>query len=447
VTQSLAATNRPIQRGPRPQPADRCHLEIDLTRVAHNCRALRHWLAATDTDAVAPGLCAVVKKDAYGLGAARLASAALEANATMLAVYAPHEARQLLAAGINAPMLVLQPVWTLPESNDLARHAAAGRLHLAVHSIEQLAALDRLGQALGGPLSVHLYLDTGMSRGGLNREQFGQALAQAAASEQLRVAGVYSHLATADGDGAFAAAQRQRFEQAVATHRPLLPRDCRAHLANTCGTLRDAGYHFDMVRPGLGLIGFGPEQMEDGAGLKNGNATGESLQPAVRWVSRVAHLQQYAKGTSVGYGATDTLERDSMLAVVPVGYGDGYPLALSSRGAMRVQGPTGQWHAAPIRGRINMDEIVIDLTDAVDTTPAKAIDALDQGNNAIAKTKPLPKPNPNAPERWLNAFVEVYSDNPAAPNALPRLAAQAQTHPYELLCRIAPHVPRRYVHG
>ena len=203
----------------------------------------------------------------------------------MLAVYDAAEAAELVTAGITAPILVLMPVRTLQRTDALYRHAARERLHLAVHAPDQLDELNELGHSFGLRLPVHLYLDTGMSRAGLSESQFGEALVWAQALEGVRVTGVYSHLATADGDGAFAAVQRARFEQALALHEAFLPSGARRHLANTCGTLRDPGLHFDMVRPGLGLIGFGPEQMPAGeahARLDQAHARLSPASPAPR---------------------------------------------------------------------------------------------------------------------------------------------------------------------
>jgi alanine racemase len=167
-----------------------------------------------------------------------------------------------------------------------------------------------------------------------------------------------------------------------------------------------------MVRVGLGLYGYGPEQMPDGAGLIEAS----QLRPAVRWVSHVAHLQEFPAGSSVGYGRTRMLRRDSRLAIVPVGYADGYPLSLSNKGV--VSFPELNWDGrpwpAPVIGKVNMDQLIVDVTDV--------------------------------PGIALGAEAELISADPKAPNALPRLAESAESSCYEMLTRIASHVPRRHVH-
>jgi len=435
VTQSLAAGHSPsTARSTSPSAVpegERSYLEIDLGRVEANLHTLgEHLRAERSADAAnsvkdgprrpensgPPAVCAVVKKQAYGLGATAIASRLVKAGVEMLAVYDAAEAEQLVTAGITAPMLVLMPVRTLNRTNALYRHATRGRLHLAVHEPDQLAALNEVGHRFGLTLPVHLYLDTGMSRAGLSCEQLADAIAQAQGLRFVRVAGLYSHLATADGDGQFTETQRCRFQQALQEHEPLLDRNTTRHLANTCGILRDPSLHYDMVRPGLGLFGYGPEQMTDRT--LHGAA---SPQAVLRWMSRLIHVQQYAAGSAVGYGATDVLDRDSTLGVVPVGYGDGYPLELSNQAVVRIEGPGGQWHEAPVRGRVSMDQLVVDLTEV----PASA----------------------DAPGALSDAPVEVYSSDAEAANALPRLAELAHTHCYELLCRLSSSLKRQYING
>ena len=471
MTQSLPTTEGSGPDGLAAIPGRRSWLEINLSRIESNARLLQQCSGPApdapngDLKSGSRGaaLCGVIKKDGYGLGAVALARRLIKAGAAMLAVYDLAEAAALLEAGVTAPLLVLMPTWRLTADEAgqggeaeasaglgseraalIAAHARAGRLQLAIHDPRQISVLEAAGRSLQAPVPVHLYLDTGMSRAGLSESQFGQALMEAGQCAFVRVAGVYSHLATADADGAFAAAQRRRFEQALALHRELIPAEAIRHLANTCGTLRDPALHFDMVRPGLGLLGFGPEQMPADAGPDASGATDEpsaglarsGLAPAVRWLSFVSHVQRYRAGRSVGYGATDVLESERLLATVPVGYGDGYPLALSNRAAMRVWLPDGRWHTVAVRGRVNMDETVIDLTDAV----AAAIPVSERSAGGVAR-------NDGLADHLLHSPVEVYSDTAEAENAIPRLAAMAETHCYELLCRIAPHVGRRHVEG
>ncbi|MEX2544543.1 MAG: alanine racemase [Phycisphaeraceae bacterium] len=383
-------------------------VEIDLARIERNLAAVRRLVGPRVR------VCAAVKKDAYGLGAAAIATRLAQAGCDMLAVYSTDEAARLLEAGIDAtPLLVLMPVWHIEPTGPLAEAARGRRLHLSMHEPAQVAALRAAARQLDAVLPVHVFLDTGMSRSGLEPARLGEVLERIERCPELRLAGVYSHLATADDDGDFAREQLRRYDATVGNlGLRISDFGCGRHIANTCGLLRDRAFHLDMVRPGLGLLGYGAESLVGDPCLEPGFA----FEPAMRWLSRVVHVRQYEAGEGVGYGLTHRLDRRSVLGVVPVGYGDGYPLALSSRGVVRVE-VDGQLVPAPVLGRVNMDQITVDLTDV----------AARRGPDAILR----------------GARVELVSPDPAAPNALHRLAALAGSHCYEMLCRL--RVPRAYI--
>lgn len=401
-------------------------LEIDLGRLEANVRHLRD---ALDADAAArpdplgrstadrrpPLLCGVVKKNAYGLGVEPISTRLAAAGVDILAVFSPDDADPIIRAGLNIPILVLLPVRSLRRTDPVFRVAENGRLHLTIHDLPQLDELNLVGQSFGLKLPVHLHVDTGMSRTGLDAQQFAAALERLPRLDHLRLRGVYSHLATAASNHSFAYQQLERFEQLVATHRDRLPDGVILHIANTCGAYRDQRFHLDMVRVGLGLYGYGPEAIVDGPVL--GNAP--ILRHTVRWLSRLDHVQAYPAGARVGYECTHTLQRASVLGVVPVGYGDGYPLSLSNQSVVSFPDePRGKAYHAPVIGRVSMDQIVVDLTELV----------------------PVIDPQ-------VGTVVEVVSSNPASLASLPRLAEQAGSHPYELLCRLSARVPRRYLRG
>ncbi len=406
-------------------------IEVDLNRIAANVEALRCLLRSKPGDEVdrpsyrkrrgqRAAICGVVKKDAYGLGAAMVAPRLVKAGCEMLAVYHPDEAAELVHRGVSCPILLLSPLRELARTDAVYRHAVAGKLHLTIHDPAQIDQVDGIGRTFGIRVPVHLYLDTGMSRSGLNREQFDAAIAGMPDRKHLRLVGIASHLATADEDPDFAYEQLDRLEQAVADHADALPPQVMLHLANTFGLLRDRYFHLDMVRPGLGLYGYGPEQLAPGPVI----AEAVELGHAVRWVSRVQHVQWYPRRTPVGYGSTHRLIRDSLLGVVPVGYADGYPVGLSNRAMVRVlAGDPATPHVdAKVLGRVNMDQIVIDLTDVLAVTGGE----------------------PNA---LMNSKVELISTDADAPNTVPRLAEIAKTNPYEILCRLSPRLKRRYRNG
>ncbi|MDX1682787.1 MAG: alanine racemase C-terminal domain-containing protein, partial [Phycisphaeraceae bacterium] len=216
-----------------------------------------------------------------------------------------------------------------------------------------------------------------------------------------------THMATADTDPANLDEQRSRFETLRAKITAATDRPLNIHTDNTHAGLRTDRPDHTMVRVGLGLLGYGCEtvvgELADFAA---------QLQPVVTWRGKVVHVADRPAGAHVGYGATWRLKQPARLAVVPVGYSDGYPLALSNAGVLTsVNGEATT--ALPVRGRVNMDQIVIDVTDA--------------------------------PDVGLGSTVEIYSGDPASPAALPNLAETAGSHVYELLCRLSPRLTRRWI--
>lgn len=401
---------QPLARNDEQTTAPLSRIEIDLGALASNVQAVRQMVGP---DTV---VCGVVKKNAYGLGAVNVAHRMLRAGCGMLAVYAPQEAEELNAGAITAPILLLFPLRHLSRTEGLYRPAVAERLHLTIHDMLQLDQVDQIGRTFGIRMPVHLMVDTGMSRSGLSVEQAVEALSTQPQRHYTRIAGVMSHLATASGDPGRAQKQLDCFDDLLRENAELIPADALIHIANTFGVMRGPTYHRGLVRPGLGLYGYGEESLVG----EPRQQPDPPLQHTVRWLSRVVQVGTYARHAAVGYGATHKLTRKSVLGIVPVGYGDGYPLLLSNQAVVRIE-HQGQWHDCPILGRVNMDQLTVDLTD-------------------------LAKAFPDRPqEDWRDTEVELYSNDPQAPNAIPKLAELAQSHPYELLCRLSPRVPRVYV--
>ena len=395
---------------PTPPPS---YLEIDLAAISENLRVFRGLCANAGAG---PGarVCGVVKKNAYGHGAVTVAHRLVKSGCDLLGVFSPAEAEELGAGAVTAPLLLLYPLRHLTRNEGAFRAAVAGRLELTVQDVEQVGQLDEIGRTYAMELPVHLYVDTGMSRAGLRPDELPAVLEQIRATRFLKLAGIMSHLSTADDDPERAAEQAAAFDAVVHEHAPAWGPDVTVHLANTFGSLRFPGFVKQMIRPGLGLYGVGVDGLEGDAA-----AAAVSLRPALRWVSRVISAAAYPRGAAVGYGATHKLRKQSVLGLVPVGYGDGYPLALSNRASVRVRHGEA-WYDAPVRGRVNMDQISVDLT-------------------ALAKAAGA------APTDLRGLEVEVYAREADAPNTVSRLADLAKTHAYELLCRLPREMPRRYL--
>lgn len=374
-------------------------LRIDLRRLDANLTALRRLANAAK-------VCAVVKADAYGLGAIPIAKRLATCGVDMLAVYSLAQARHLITADLGVPILTLGIIDTITDDDPAARALQQGLLHLTIHSLDQYKSLTQTAEHGRAVLPIHPHLDTGMSRGGLSESQCISLITDAQQNPYVRIAGLCTHMASADDDPAFTAEQFARFQRVAASCRAAMPSDARLHVANTSATLRDPQYHLDMVRVGLGLYGFGPDLMA-GEPHADGDVT---LQPVARWWTTVQHISKHPRGQAVGYNRTHTLTRDSTLGLIPMGYADGYSLALGNRASVDLP----SHHAsAPIVGKVNMDQIVIDLTDI--------------------------------PGAAVGDAVNLYSDDAASPCSVPRLAELANANCYEMLTRIGGRVSRQYV--
>lgn len=430
-------------------------LEVDLSAVSRNVGIIREALEAgraASSAALDPApqggparipvraaVCAVVKQDAYGLGAPRVGKALAALGAEMLAVYSLDESRAFVDAPIQTPILVLAPVRHIDRADTIYRLAVRGRLHLTVHDADQAQELAATAARLGCRIPVHVALDTGMSRGGSLEPQATRTVELVLTSSRLTLAGVMTHFSSPACDDAFTREQAKAFRAWIESIRPSLPAvtggaGLLIHAANTAATLRSRSLHANMVRIGQGLYGYGGEGFADPLAVEFASF-GKKLQPAVRWTSSITHVHEVPKGWPVGYGRTFRAPRPTKVALVPVGYAEGYPIALSNAASVAVMphdfdrprtgvapnasptpGPAAERPAfAPVIGRVSMDQLTIDVT--------------------------------GLPERFAHpgAEVELIGTDPQAPHHLPTLAKAAATITHELLCRISPKVERVYV--
>jgi alanine racemase len=305
----------------------RVQARVDLAAIERNVARLRRELSGGTR------LCPVVKAEGYGHGAVPAARAALAGGAEWLAVAAAQEAAALRAAGIDdVPILVMGALGD--EELAIALRAGADVVAWEADWIARLPADAR----------VHVKLDTGMGR--LGTRDPAQA-SEAAAAAGDRLVGAMTHFATADERGdAFFGEQLARFQAWVADVRATHP-DVIVHAANSAGTLRDPAAHFDMVRPGVAIYGMDPFG-ED--------AAARDLEPALELVSRVAAVKACAAGESTGYGRRFVAERDTTVATVPIGYGDGWRRALTNNADVAIGG-----RRFPLVGTVSMDNITVDL--------------------------------------------------------------------------------------
>jgi alanine racemase len=310
-----------------------------LARV--NLAAIERNVARIARDAQGAVVCAVVKADGYGHGMVPSARAALSGGATWLAVATALEARALSQAGLGSDVPVLILGALSDEELPIALEAGAD---VSVWTIEMVQALV----AAGRPVRVHVKLDSGLGRLGTRDAEQADAVAEAvAAAEHLELVGAWTHFATADERGdAFMGEQLARFrawaEPLRARHPGVL-----LHAANSAATLRDPATHFDLVRPGIAIYGMDPFG-EDPAE--------RDLEPALELVSYVAAVKPTAVGESAGYGRRFVASRDTLLATVPIGYGDGYRRGLTGHASALLHG-----RRIALVGTVSMDNVTFDV--------------------------------------------------------------------------------------
>ena len=302
--------------------------EVDLSAIRHNIRTLK-------ARAPRSRLMAVVKADAYGHGAVEVARA-VEAGADSLAVVTVEEGTELRRGGVTAPILVFTDL--APEKLPLALER---NLAVTAHSI---TSARRISAHPG--LKVHLKVNTGMNRWGVEPEEVGEA--RKILGGQL--AGVYTHLASADSDEEATRRQLATFDKVLAAHSF---GGALVHAANSAGTLWHPRSHYDCVRPGVALYGLHP------AG-DAGDPADEGLRPAMRMKSYVAAVHLLEPGEGVSYGLTFRAREPMYAATVPTGYAEGYRRALSGRAEALIQGKR-----RPLLGRVTMDACVFGIDSSV----------------------------------------------------------------------------------
>ncbi|HST03819.1 MAG TPA: alanine racemase [Chloroflexia bacterium] len=367
-------------------------MEIDLSAVSDNVRAVKQWIGPHCN------VMAVVKADGYGLGAIQMAGAAQTGGATWLAVACVDEAVQLRNAGFDAPVLVMGYIQPSEAATVVAR-----KLTPIVHCIETALALERAAVALGLPgdsVAVHIKVDTGLGRFGCLPDEFLPLAESVAGLPHLRLEGLMTHFAEADStDLSFAHEQLARFASLQKQAEEHGLHFDFTHASNSAATLALPGAHFDLVRTGILLSGHLPAAHLAGRVL---------LRSALTLRSKLARVYEACTGDSVGYGRTWVAQRPSIVGLVPLGYADGFRRTLSNKGAVLVRGVL-----CPVIGRVSMDQFSVDLTD---------VGGALEGDEVVLIGK--------------QGDQEITADE---------VADWAGTISYEIFTGIARRVPRRYV--
>jgi alanine racemase len=311
---------------------------VDLGAIAHNVRVLREHAGGAQ-------VMAVVKADGYGHGATQVARAALAAGAAELGVATVDEALALRADGITAPVLA----WLHPPGIDFGP-ALLADVEIAVSSVRQLDEVLHAVRRTGRTATVSVKVDTGLNRNGVAPAHYPAmltALRQAAAEDTIRLRGLMSHMVFADQpDNPINDVQAQRFADMLAQARNEGVLFEVAHLANSSATMSRPDLAFDLVRPGIAVYGLSPVPELGDMGLI----------PAMTVKCAVALVKSIRAGESVSYGHTWTAQRDTNLALLPIGYADGVFRSLGGRLEVLING-----RRRPGVGRICMDQFVVDL--------------------------------------------------------------------------------------
>jgi alanine racemase len=372
--------------------AQRCWAHIDLSAFERNLRRIRATLPP------AMRYVAVVKADAYGHGLAPMVRRLMQIGVDCFAVANVTEAAEIRHMGAGWPILILSPL--LPAED---RFLLDYDLAATVSTEAECERLNALAKSRRASIKVHLKIDSGMGRLGVWHEHAGALAATLEKCEHLALEGIYTHFSSADSDPQFTDLQRRRFLDALGAleagrgHSEGL----LIHADNSAGidSLRGDS-PFNAVR--IGLLQFGIPPYPD-------SALGRvAVEPVFSFATRVGLVKTLPAGTDISYARTHTLQRDSRLAVLTAGYGDGVPLALSNRGAVLIRG-----QRCPILGRVTMDQTIVDTTDL----PEVAI-----GDEAV--------------------FIGRQGDT--AISAV-EFSQTAQTIPWDTLCSVTKRVTRVYL--
>jgi alanine racemase len=340
-----------------------------------------------------------IKADAYGHGLREVAQEVAD-RVDIFGVASTDEGVTLRLGGIKNPILVLSPV-PYREIPALFEH----NLTPSVTETEFAQRLSKEAVKREASIGLHVEVDTGMGRTGVDEATAGDFVAGVARLPGLDIEGVFTHFPAADSDLDFTHHQLVLYERLLTRLTRLGITGYLRHTANTAGFLNLPGSRYDLIRPGLIVYGILPDSYQSGY-----RTSGLKLTPVMSLRSRIVNLRDLVAGRSLSYERTYFTKRDSRIAVITAGYGDGYPYSLKNRGKAMVRGKR-----APIVGNVCMDLTMLDVTDVPDAQIGDTVTLLGSADG------------------------DTITAN--------ELAGWAETIPYEIICRVSPRVPRVYLRG
>ncbi len=364
-------------------------VDIDLDALVDNLGAIRSTLAR------GVAILLTVKADAYGHGAVQIAQAADE-YVDWYGVATLDEARELRKAEVRKKILILSPVLEKEIPGVVDNGFAT-----TVSSLEFARALSAYAAKRGATVEAHVEVDTGMGRTGFFAEEAVSIVTQISGLCGLHVGGVFTHYPSSDIDPDFTREQARRFISVIARLKSSGVEIPVVHSANSAALAGVPETHMQMVRPGLVAYGHYPAGANDSLRVR----------PVMSWKSRLVQVRRVPQGTTVSYGRTYVTSRETLMGVVPVGYGHGYPYRLSNSGRMIAGGKF-----APVMGRVTMDMTMLDLTDV----------------------SPAPR---------VGDEVVLIGQSSGVGITVEDIAGWAGTISYEIMCGISKRVPRMYLRG
>ncbi|HTW91629.1 MAG TPA: alanine racemase [bacterium] len=364
--------------------------EINLDALNNNLNEVRR-------EADSGKILLAIKADAYGHGLREVAQEVSD-RVDVFGVASTDEGITLRLGGIKNAILVLSPI-PYREIPALFEH----NLTPSVTETEFAHRLSKEAVKRNTTIGLHVEVDTGMGRTGVDDEVAAEFVATVADLPGLDVEGVFTHFPAADSDTNFTRHQLQLYERVMSQLSHLGISGYLRHTANTAGLLNVSGSRYDLIRPGLVVYGILPDSYQSGH-----RATDLKLTPVMSLRSRIVNLRDIASGRSISYERTYFTKRDSRIAVITAGYGDGYPWSLKNRGKAMVRGSR-----VPIVGNVCMDLTMLDVTDVPNVQIGDTVTLLGSADG------------------------DTITAN--------ELAGWAETIPYEIICRVSPRVPRVYL--
>lgn len=378
-------------------------VEIDLMNLSHNLRLIKAHLSSPNTK-----IMGVVKANAYGHGAIEISKKALESGIDSLGVALVSEGIKLRKEGIKAPIYVLGE----PPSGVL-EDALENDLVLSVNSYNSACEISKKSSYLGKKATVHINVDTGMNRIGINFRDAISQIIKISSLPGLKIEGIFTHFSCAGGKSqSYTLLQWKRFKEIIQEAKSNGIDVDLFHCANSAAFLRYKETHLDMVRIGIAMYGLNPFENNGGNWLeKEVKEVVSRLKPVLNLKARMSFIKEIEEGEYISYCGTFKTRRKSVIATLPIGYADGYPRVLSNKSKVLV----GNSYA-PVVGNITMDQLMIDVTDV----PCK--NELKVGSEAILIGE--------------SGGLKVTSEE---------LARLANTINYEIVCMLKERLPRIYI--